>query len=75
VRRKKSVPLDLTVKVATALPMPHRLGFPCIACGGEVDLAQAYCPACRQTAAGLEALNEQFRPIRERMRLREACAA
>lgn len=58
--RKPSIPLNPAVKVATALPCAHRLGFPCLACGSPVDLEQVYCPACRLHAAMLEKATKEF---------------
>ena len=74
-RRKKTVPLDLTVKVATALPLCHRLGFPCIACGSPVDLEQAYCPVCRVQAFVLDIETYEARGPRSAVYLREDVAA
>jgi hypothetical protein len=44
-------PLDLSIRVATSIPFPNRLGMPCIACGSPVDLGQVYCPGCRNQIA------------------------
>ena len=52
--RKQSAPLDLTVKVATALPLAHRLGFPCIGCGSPVEPGHVYYPSCQLDADYLE---------------------
>jgi predicted amidophosphoribosyltransferase len=44
--RKPITPLDLTVRVATRLPLGHRMGFPCFCCGSAVEPGQVYCPRC-----------------------------
>lgn len=70
--RKKSVPLDLTVKVSTALPQSHRLGFPCLACGSPVNPGQAYCPRC---SAAIENADDAYWPgsrVPERFAIRLA---
>jgi hypothetical protein len=45
-RNRIIVPLDLTIKVATQLPVCHVLSLPCRGCGSPVEDGNVYCAGC-----------------------------